>query len=124
MTRWYQLGAFQPFFRGHAHIDAKRREPWLFGEPFTSLIRDAIRNRYALLPYIYTLFKQANDTGLPVMRPMVLEFPDDELVFGIDDQFMLGSFLLIKPVVKPAQTTVQLYCPPGSVSLFYIKKNI
>lgn len=50
MMRWYQTGAFQPFFRSHAHLDSKRREPWLFGEPWTSRIRAAIRNRYTLLP--------------------------------------------------------------------------
>ena len=68
LTRWYQVGAFQPFFRGHAHIDTKRREPWLFGEPFTSIIRESIRTRYALMPYFYTLFREANLTGMPVMR--------------------------------------------------------
>jgi alpha 1,3-glucosidase len=68
LVRWYQAGAFQPFFRGHAHIDTKRREPWLFGEPYTTLIRDAIRRRYKLLPYLYTTFWQAHTEGKPVMR--------------------------------------------------------
>jgi alpha 1,3-glucosidase len=58
LVRWYQAGAYQPFFRGHAHIDSKRREPWLFGDSMTSLIRSAIRTRYALLPYLYTTFFQ------------------------------------------------------------------
>ncbi|KAJ9049304.1 glucosidase II [Entomophthora muscae] len=68
LTRWYQAGAFQPFFRGHAHIDSKRREPWLFGEPYTSQIRTAIRNRYHLLPYWYTLFFQNSFDGVSPMR--------------------------------------------------------
>jgi alpha 1,3-glucosidase len=68
LVRWYQLGAFQPFFRGHAHIDTKRREPWVFDEPYTSLIRKAIINRYQLLPYIYTLFRIASLKGTPLMR--------------------------------------------------------
>ena len=54
LTRWYQVGAFYPFFRGHAHLETRRREPWLFGEPYTSHIRAALRARYTLLPYIYT----------------------------------------------------------------------
>ena len=54
MVRWYQVGAFYPFFRGHAHQETKRREPWLFGEPHTTHIRDALRMRYNLLPYFYT----------------------------------------------------------------------
>ncbi len=55
--RWYQLGQYYPFFRGHAHLETQRREPWLFGHETTARIREAIRGRYALLPYIYTLFR-------------------------------------------------------------------
>lgn len=55
--RWYQLGIYYPFFRGHAHLETQRREPWLFGEGTTRRVRDAIRGRYVLLPYIYTLFR-------------------------------------------------------------------
>jgi mannosyl-oligosaccharide alpha-1,3-glucosidase len=68
LTRWYQTGALQPFFRAHAHIDTKRREPWVFGDPWTSLIRDAIKLRYQLIPYIYTLFYESHLTGVPPMR--------------------------------------------------------
>eukprot|EP00455_Lapot_gusevi_P019430 TRINITY_DN2078_c0_g2_i3.p1 TRINITY_DN2078_c0_g2~~TRINITY_DN2078_c0_g2_i3.p1 ORF type:complete len:708 (-),score=158.67 TRINITY_DN2078_c0_g2_i3:945-3068(-) len=68
LVRWYQAGAYQPFFRGHAHIDTKRREPWLFGEQNTALIRNAIRSRYMILPYIYTCFYLAASSGMPVMR--------------------------------------------------------
>ncbi|VDK27384.1 unnamed protein product, partial [Anisakis simplex] len=71
-------GAYQPFFRAHAHIDCKRREPWLFSEKTTALIRDAIRQRYSFLPYWYTLFYEHMLTGKPVMRPLWAEFPDDE----------------------------------------------
>jgi mannosyl-oligosaccharide alpha-1,3-glucosidase len=68
LVRWYQSGAFYPFFRAHAHIDTKRREPWLFGEPYTSHIRDALRLRYQLLPAIYTTFHKSSVTGLPILR--------------------------------------------------------
>ena len=63
MVRWYQLGAFYPFFRGHAHLETARREPWLFGEETTARIRTAIRSRYAIMPYLYTLFRHANLDG-------------------------------------------------------------
>ena len=69
MVRWYQLGAFYPFFRGHAHLETARREPWLFGEEATNRIRTAIRSRYALLPYLYTLFRHANIDGVPPFPP-------------------------------------------------------
>ena len=51
ILRWYQAAVFQPFVRNHAHIETKRREPWLFGDKITALIRSAVRKRYALLPY-------------------------------------------------------------------------
>lgn len=68
MTRWMQAGAYQPFFRGHAHHDAKRREPWVFGDEWMVKMRDAAMARYALLPYWYTVFREAGVTGMPVMR--------------------------------------------------------
>ncbi len=57
LCRWYQLGAYSPFFRGHAHLETLRREPWLFGEDTTRRVREAVRERYSLLPYLYTLFR-------------------------------------------------------------------
>eukprot|EP00842_Homolaphlyctis_polyrhiza_P006207 jgi/Hompol1/6588/HPOL_000454-RA len=115
LTRWYQVGSLQPFFRAHAHIDTKRREPWLFGEPYTSIIRDSVRRRYKLLPYIYSLFSEASRSGVPVMRPMMYEFPQDEATFAMDDQFLLGSAILVKPVVAIDQTSVDVYLPKASV---------
>ncbi|KAJ3044472.1 hypothetical protein HDV00_001899 [Rhizophlyctis rosea] len=115
LVRWYQLGAFQPFFRAHAHIDTKRREPWLFGEPYTGLIRDAIRERYKILPYIYTLAWESYLNGAPIMRPMFWEDIEDEGTFGIDDQFLLGRSILVKGVATQDQTSVDVYLPKSSV---------
>jgi alpha 1,3-glucosidase len=68
MTRWMQAGSYTPFFRGHAHHDAKRREPWMFGEETMVRLRKASMTRYALLPFWYTIFSEAGRTGMPVMR--------------------------------------------------------
>ncbi|KAL7992412.1 hypothetical protein Chor_016668 [Crotalus horridus] len=94
LVRWYQAGALQPFFRGHASRDTKRREPWLFGEKNTKIIREAIKERYSLLPYLYTLFYQAHSMAEPVMRPLWVEFPKELETFGIEDEYMLGKFKL------------------------------
>jgi hypothetical protein len=91
LVRWYEVGAFHPFFRAHAHIDTKRREPWLFGEPVTSHIRACVRRRYAILPYLYTVFHTAAVYGTPVMRPLWMEFPEEERAFAEEQQFMLGG---------------------------------
>lgn len=109
LVRWYQAGVFQPFFRGHAHIDTKRREPYLVPEPYRSMTRAALRERYALLPYWYTLFYEATKTGTPMMRPMFMEFPNDEALFATEDQFMLGGGIMVKPVTKEGAVETDVY---------------
>ncbi|KAK4544170.1 hypothetical protein LTR36_004380 [Oleoguttula mirabilis] len=110
LTRWYQAGAFYPFFRGHAHIDTRRREPYLAGEPYTEIITQALRLRYALLPAWYTAFHEASVSGAPIIRPNYYVHPGDEKGFGIDDQFYLGSYgLLAKPVTKEGQEGQDIY---------------
>uniref|UniRef100_A0A7S4K6T3 Glucosidase II subunit alpha n=1 Tax=Odontella aurita TaxID=265563 RepID=A0A7S4K6T3_9STRA len=108
MTRWMQAGAYTPFFRGHAHHDAKRREPWMFGEEWTPRMRRAAMERYALLPFWYTVFWTASVTGMPTMRPMWMQYPKAESLFATDDQYLVGSDLLVKPVTAPGvdRTTV------------------
>lgn len=111
LTRWYQLGTYYPFLRAHAHLETKRREPWLFGEPATSRIREALRERYALLPYLYTLFRWGNLTGQPIMRPLWYEFPNDSNVFDMDDAFMFGDSLLVYPVLEKDAESITARLP-------------
>uniref|UniRef100_A0A1X7UMV1 Uncharacterized protein n=1 Tax=Amphimedon queenslandica TaxID=400682 RepID=A0A1X7UMV1_AMPQE len=88
---WFQgeAGSFYPFFRAHAHIDTKRREPYLMDEENRNVIHEALRLRYKLLPYWYTLFYQSHISGLPVARPLWLEFPRDKNTYNIEDQIMI-----------------------------------
>jgi len=111
MTRWMQAGAFQPFFRGHAHHDTKRKEPWVYGEPTTSRIRKAVVARYTLLPYWYLTFYHAYKHGLPVMRPLWFEYPKDEATYGMDDQWLIGGDLLVKPVTAAGVSELSVYFP-------------
>uniref|UniRef100_A0A7N0TZF4 Probable glucan 1,3-alpha-glucosidase n=1 Tax=Kalanchoe fedtschenkoi TaxID=63787 RepID=A0A7N0TZF4_KALFE len=122
LVRWYQLGAFYPFFRGHAHHDTKRREPWLFGERNTELIREAIHLRYSLLPYFYTLFREANTTGIPIMRPLWMEFPSDETTFSNDEAFMVGSSILAQGIYTERAKQVSVYLP-GDQSWYDLKSG-
>lgn len=115
LTRWYQLGIYYPFFRGHAHLETQRREPWLFGEDTTRRIREAIRGRYALLPYIYTLFRHTNQTGIPLMRPLWFEFPDQPALYGVEEEFLLGPGILVKPVLQAGAQSVDITLPEGAV---------
>lgn len=112
LARWYQTGIFYPFFRAHAHIDSRRREPYLMSEPYLTVIRDAVRLRYALLPTLYTLFYESSISGAPIWRPMVFDNTNDLKTYEIDDQFFLGSSgLLVKPVTEEAASQVSVYIP-------------
>lgn len=120
LTRWYQTGIWYPFFRAHAHIDARRREPWIPGEPFTSIIRDAVRLRYALLPTMYTVFFESSTNGSPVWKPMVYENPENLQTYGIDDQFFLGnSGIMVKPVTEEDASEISVYIPDTEVYYDY-----
>ncbi|XP_068779724.1 neutral alpha-glucosidase AB isoform X3 [Struthio camelus] len=118
LVRWYQAGAYQPFFRAHAHLDTVRREPWLFGPENTALIRAAVRQRYALLPFWYTAFYRCHRHGQPVMRPLWMEFPDDVATFAIDDQYMIDRALLVHPVTEQGARGVHVYLP-GAAEVWY-----
>ncbi|THV06625.1 alpha-glucosidase [Dendrothele bispora CBS 962.96] len=112
LVRWYQVGIFSPFFRAHAHIDTKRREPYLLDEPYKSIVKDILRLRYKLLPVWYTAFRETSVTGKPVVRPHYVEFPKDVKGFDLDDQFFVGSSgLLVKPVTDKGATEASVYLP-------------
>lgn len=111
-TRWIQLGAFNPLSRIH-HEGDNAVEPWLFGAEAERNARAAIELKYSLLPYIYTYSRAAYDAGLPIMRPMVMEFPEDGETYGLDTQFMFGEEILVAPVVKKGARIRTLYLPDG-----------
>uniref|UniRef100_A0A8C7ZAV1 Glucosidase II alpha subunit b n=1 Tax=Oryzias sinensis TaxID=183150 RepID=A0A8C7ZAV1_9TELE len=111
LVRWYQTGAYQPFFRAHAHLDTPRREPWLFGPENTALIREAVRQRYTFLPYWYQQFYHAYRTGEPVMRPLWVEYTQDPATFAVDDEFLIGQNLLVHPVTEEGARGVTAYLP-------------
>lgn len=90
LSNSFQAGAYQPFFRAHAHLDTRRREPWLQPESNRRIIREAIRVRYSLLPYWYTLFYEAEQHGHPIMKPLWVDFPKDEKTFTMEDQHLIG----------------------------------
>jgi len=119
LVRWYQVAAYQPFFRAHAHLETKRREPWLFGEEILRLTRDAVLVRYALLPYLYTAYATAARTGLPVMRALWMHYPADAKAADMDTQFLCGEDLLVFPVTAKGLSTAAVYLPGGTSQPWY-----
>jgi alpha-glucosidase len=124
LTRWYQVGFLTPFFRNHTQKGGYDHEPWRFGPYYEDIIRKYIKLRYRMIPFLYTLVEQAHRTGLPVFRPLVLNYQDDPNAFGIDDEFMLGTDLLAAPILKPDQDARFVYLPKGTWYDFWTKKQI
>jgi alpha-glucosidase len=110
-TRWLQAAALTPFFRSHSVGWVGNKEPWEFGDEFTKINRATVELRYQFLPYIYSLFREHERSGSPVMRPLWYEFPNDKQTYLIPDQYMLGSDLLVAPVVKEGMRTRGVYLP-------------
>src|ERR1700726_75308 len=102
LTRWVELAAFSPFFRDHSEKGSLPHELWNNGPEQEAIRRRYIETRYRLLPYIYSLADESSRTGLPLMRPVFLEFPE---IFApnsggfdhLDTEFLLGPSLLIAP---------------------------
>jgi alpha-glucosidase len=114
LTRWTELGIFQPFCRNHSAMDARPQEPWAFGEPYETHIREMLLLRQRLLPYLYTLFEEAHRTGAPILRPLLFEFPDDATTYTTDDEFLVGSALLVAPIARPGLEYRHVYLPRGT----------
>ncbi len=118
-ARWFEYGALTPFCRCHNCAGNEDHYPWSFGAGVERVARAALSLRYRLLPYIYTAFLEASETGAPVQRPLVFEFQQDLESRRIDDQFLLGSSLLVAPVLTAGQTARHVYLPPGDWADFH-----
>ncbi|OXV05272.1 hypothetical protein Egran_06960 [Elaphomyces granulatus] len=105
-SRWMQLSAFFPFYRNHNVLAANPQEPYVWASVIDSS-KTAMKIRYALLPYLYTLFYLAHTTGSTVMRALSWEFPNDPSLASIDTQFLLGPSLMVVPVLEPQMDTVK-----------------
>jgi alpha-glucosidase len=112
-ARFLQAGVFSPFCRVHSQKGTRDREPWAFGPEYEALHRRFIELRYELLPYLYTVFEEAARTGVPVMRPLFLEYPADRRTYRLDTAFLLGRDLLIAPVLVEGARSREVYLPEG-----------
>lgn len=113
LTRWYQLGVFYPLMRNHSAKGTIHQEPWRFGDEALQLVRESLDRRYRLLPTLYTLMLEAAQSGLPVLRPLVMLDQSDLECLNANDQLMFGDALLVAPVVRPNTTKRMVYLPRG-----------
>jgi alpha-glucosidase len=112
LTRWTELGAFNPVFRNHAQKGSPDREPWVDGPQHEAIRRRAIERRYALLPYIYTAVEEMSRTGAPLMRPVFFDYP--AFGGGNDRDFLFGPDLFVAPAFSELQRAEDVTLPPGA----------
>jgi len=117
LSRWMEAGVFFPVMRSHSEIKATPRFPWLYGTNALNAIRKAVELRYRLIPFYYSLAHETFSTGVPLMRPLVMEFPGDAKVADRSDEWMMGSSLLAAPVMQEGETR-SVYFPAGDWYVF------
>ena len=130
LVRWFQFGAFCPVMRMHGYREpwetvigedgvercrsGAENEVWSFGPEIQAIFEKYIRVREALRPYLRETMDAVRDDGGPVMRTLFYEFPDDEAAWDVSDQFLLGSHLLVAPIVHGGALSRRVYLPAGA----------
>ncbi|NYI07680.1 glycoside hydrolase family 31 protein [Allostreptomyces psammosilenae] len=124
LVRWFQFGAFCPIFRLHGfripwmplggEMTGGPNEVWSFGEEAYQILERYLHLRERIRPYVAEQMRIASEEGLPAMRPLFLEFPDDERSWTVADAFLLGPDLLVAPVTEAGATSREVYLPAGA----------
>lgn len=113
-SRWFSFAAFTPYFRSHTADDTLAHEPWSFGTNVLNIARHYLELRYSLIPYIYTAFYRAETPGEPVMKPLFFDWPADERLKELNDEYLFGSGLLVAPVTSADTLWRHVYLPEGN----------
>ena len=115
-ARWLEFGVFSPILRLHcAHENPEEgnlRMPWIYGGEATSLVRDYVKLRYRLIPYLYTYAHVAHESGLPIVRPLYVEFPELEKAYSCPGEYLFGDEMLVAPMTDSTGSR-EIYFPPG-----------
>jgi alpha-glucosidase len=114
LTRWIEAGAFNPIYRDHTAKGTADQEPWVHGPEHEAIRKHFIEERYRLLPYIYSSVEEMTRTGIPLMRPLLLVYPQSPEFFNDDGEFLFGPDLFVSPVTTELQDEKVIQLPPGS----------
>ena len=123
-VRWFQYGTFCPIFRVHGTRTANENELWSYGEEAQTILTKLDTLRYRLLPYIYSLAWKVTSDHYTIMRPLVMDFPNDPRVLNIGDQFLFGPAVLVNPVTEQGASSRHLYLPQGRWFDFWTGESI
>jgi alpha-glucosidase (family GH31 glycosyl hydrolase) len=117
--RWIQWGIFSPILRTHTtkNPEAERRI-WAYPEPYSDLMRDCFKRRYAMQPYIYTEARKTHDTGLAFLHPLYYDWPEAPEAYTAKNEYMFGESILADPITQPVSkdsqlATISVWLPPG-----------
>ncbi len=124
MIRWVQVGIFSPLCRNHSCDGSRFQEPYRFDKETIDIYRSMINLRYNLIPYFYDLFKIHEETGLPIVRPLVLHYENDINTYNLNDQFMVGENMIVCPVVTQGDTNRKIYLPDGVWYDYFTKEKV
>lgn len=113
-ARWISMGAFTPFFRGHSNVNTRDSEPWAYGEHTEEISRNYINLRYRLMPYLYAMFYEASESGIPINRSLAMDYTHDEKVYdqAYENEFLFGDSILVAPV-SSQKVIEKIYLPEG-----------
>jgi alpha-D-xyloside xylohydrolase len=124
VIRWFQYGLWCPIFRLHGHREPRTdlsagsnggpNEPWSFGDEAYRIISELLRMREQLVPYVLRQMETASETGLPPMRPIWFDFPEDEHAWQIEDEFLFGPDVLVAPIAELGMRARRVYLPAGA----------
>jgi alpha-glucosidase len=113
LTRWFEVGALNPIYRDHTAKGTADQEPWVHGPEHEAIRRKYIELRYELMPYLYTGIEEMSHTGIPLMRPIFLEYPQASDFYGDNRDFLFGRDLFVAPVTTEMVDAEEISLPPG-----------
>src|SRR5260370_581700 len=113
LTRWFEVGALNPIYRDHTAKGTADQEPWVHGPEHEAIRRRYIELRYTLMPYLYTGIEESTRTGLPLMRPVFLEYPQASQFYGDNRDFLFGKDFFVAPVTTEMVDAEEISLPPG-----------
>jgi alpha-glucosidase len=124
LTRWFEVGALNPIYRDHTAKDTRDQEPWVHGPEHEAIRRKYIELRYQLMPYLYTGIEEAARTGLPLMRPVFLEYPQASDFYGDNRDFLLARDFFVAPVTTEMVDAEEISLPPGDWYDFWTSAKV
>lgn len=117
-TRWMQFGALSPVMRTHStKKPGINKEPWAFNQMYLNVLRNTIRQRYQMAPYIYAMARVAHEDGISICRPMYYDYPENAEAYSYKNEYMFGDQMLIAPITTPVENgyaKMSIWLPAGN----------